>query len=202
MSSTQEFLIRWKTDRPHLPYRIVDGTTSAMGLEMLTDPRAWIVKDDDTLWDMTQERLCGLFIPPFQRPLVWDEARKISFVESAYLGIHLGTIVFNDALNLPMVEGRFDRTDRWLIDGQQRCNALWGYVNDEFAVFAGTPHEHRWSDLNTVERRFFHRIQIGYTKLQSNDEAHLRLVYDRLNFGGVAHTDDQRALPAPSEDAS
>ena len=188
------FIARWRKDRPHLPYRIVDGSSSAMGLEMLTDPRAWIVKDEDTLWDMTQPRLCGLFIPPFQRPQVWDLARKVAFVESAYLGIHLGTIVYNDALNLPMERGRFARTDRWLIDGQQRCNALWAYVNDEFPIFAGTPHQHRWSDLNIVEQRFFHRIQIGYTKLQSNDENHLRLVYDRLNFGGVAHTSEQRAL--------
>src|SRR3546814_20300893 len=78
-----------------LPYRIVDGTTSSMGLEMLVDPQAWIVKDEDTLWDMNQPRLCGLFIPPFQRPLVWEMDRKIAFIESAYLGIHLGTILFN-----------------------------------------------------------------------------------------------------------
>src|SRR3546814_5919378 len=71
-----------------------------MGLEMLVDPQAWIVKDEDTLWDMNQPRLCGLFIPPFQRPLVWEMDRKNAFIESAYLGIHLGTIVFNDALNL------------------------------------------------------------------------------------------------------
>src|SRR3546814_14998333 len=105
----------------------------------------------------------------------------------------------NDALNLPMVDGRFDPTDRWLIDGQQRCNALWSYVNDEFPIFVGTEHEHRWSDLNIVEQRFFRHIQIGYTKLQSNDENHLRMVYDRLNFGGVAHTDDQRATKVPSQ---
>src|SRR3546814_908347 len=182
-----------------LPYRIVDGTTSSMGLEMLVDPQAWIVKDEDTLWDMNQPRLCGLFIPPFQRPLVWEMDRKIAFIESAYLGIHLGTIVFKDALNRPMVDGRFDPTDRWLIDGQQRCNALWSYVNDEFPIFVGTEHEHRWSDLNIVEQRFFRHIQIGYTKLQSNDENHLRMVYDRLNFGGVAHTDNQRATKVPSQ---
>src|SRR3546814_2147481 len=61
------FIARWRAARPHLPYRIVDGTTSSMGLEMLVDPQAWIVKDEDTLWDMNQPRLCGLFIPPFQR---------------------------------------------------------------------------------------------------------------------------------------
>src|SRR3546814_7962414 len=82
---------------------------------MLVDPQAWIVKAEDTLWDINQPRLCGLFIPPFQRPLVWAMDRQIAFIESAYLGIHLGTIVFNDALNLPMVDGRFDPNDRWLI---------------------------------------------------------------------------------------
>src|SRR3546814_5854747 len=111
-----------------------------MGLEMLVDPQAWIVKDEDTLWDMNQPRLCGLFIPPFQRPLVWEMDRKIAFIESAYLGIHLGTIVFNDALNLPMVDGRFDPTDRWLIDGQQRrseehTSELQSLMRISYAVF-------------------------------------------------------------------
>lgn len=201
MTDDAAYRARWAEARPHLPYRIVEGTTSAMGLEMLVDPRAWIVKDDDHMWDMNQPRLCGLFIPPFQRPLVWDQARQISFIESAYLGLHLGTIVYNDALNLPMIGSRFAHTDRWLIDGQQRCSALAAYVADEFVIFRGTPHEHRWSELNTVETRYFHRIQIGYTKIESSDEQHLRMVYDRLNFGGMAHTENQRALPnagAPS----
>lgn len=195
MSRHDEFIADWKRRRPHLPYKIVDGSNSSMGLELLLDKDVWQYTKHDDMWDMSQPQLCGFFIPPFQRPLVWEESRKIAFIESAYLGLHLGTIVYNDALDLPMNGKRFHFTDRWLIDGQQRCNAIWGYVNDEFPVFAGAPHEHRWSELNIVEQRYFGHIQIGYTKIQSGDEQHLRMIYDRLNFGGVAHTDDQRALP-------
>lgn len=195
MTVSPAFRKDWCDRRPHLPYPVIDGTTSSMSLENLVNQAVWPMQRDDSCWE-AQPILCGFFIPPFQRPLVWDQARKVAFIESAFLGFHLGTIVYNDALNFPMVDGRFDRTDRWLIDGQQRCNALWGYVNDEFAIFAGTSHEHRFSDLNEVERRTFHAINIGYTRVRTNDEAELRMLYDRLNFGGVAHTEDQRALPA------
>lgn len=199
---SEAYRAKWAEMRPHLPYPTIDGTISSMPIELLTNPSVWIIKDDDPnaneLWDMSQPRLCGFFLPPFQRPLVWDEARMIAFVESAYLGIHLGTIVYNDGLDLPMKGSRFHFTDRWLIDGQQRCNALWNYVNDAFPIFVGTPHEHHWSDLNQTEQRTFKGIRIGYTELKIDDEQHLRLVYDRLNFGGVPHTEDQRALLAPS----
>jgi hypothetical protein len=196
MTRLDDYKRDWCQRRPHLPYKLVDGTISATSLEMLINPEVWAVKRGDTMYDMSQPLLCGFFVPPFQRPLVWDEARMVAFVESAYLGLHLGTLVYNDAMDLPMSGGKFHRTDRWLIDGQQRCNALWQYVNDAFPVFTGTSHEHRWSDLNELEQRTFGMIQIGYTKLTTGDEHELRTVYDRLNFGGVPHTEDQRALPA------
>src|SRR3546814_19847604 len=91
-----------------------------------------------------------------------------------------------------MVDGRFDPTDRWLIDGQQRCNALWSYVNDEFPIFVGTEHEHRWSDLNIVEQRLFRHLQIGYKKLQSNNENHLPMISDSSNLGGRTTTNERR----------
>src|SRR3546814_13952870 len=65
------FIARWSAARPHLPYRIVDGTTSSLGLELFGDPQAWLVRDEAELGDMHQSRLGGLFISTFQRPLDW-----------------------------------------------------------------------------------------------------------------------------------
>lgn len=202
MTTSPKYRSSWEQARPHLPFPVLDGAVSSISLEILVDPDAWTIKDHDPkasdLWDMSQPRLCGFFLPPFQRPLVWDTQRMIAFVESPYLGIHLGTIVYNNALDMPMENGRFNHTDRWLIDGQQRCSALWNYVQNAFPVFAGTPHEHHWSELNPVEQRYFYGRQIGCTKLESGNEEQLRLVYDRLNFGGVPHTENQRALSPQS----
>lgn len=176
----------------HLPVPLLDGNHTSTDLEMIMDP---IIKEDRMhMWDPDQRRISRFFLPPFQRPPVWSDQQKIRFVESAHLGITLGSLVVVDALNLGMqTNGRFARTDRWLLDGQQRVSALLAYRNDEIAVFAGTECEHRWSDLSEVERRRFQHGQIGIVKVATDDVDYCREVYDRLNFGGTAHTEDQRA---------
>ncbi|AXK43923.1 DUF262 domain-containing protein [Erythrobacter aureus] len=199
MYDTDEQKARWKADRPHLPLPIVDGEISSMMLDMLISEDTFPIREgrgDHDLWDMSQPRLSRFFLPPFQRPVVWDEQRMVRFVESAYLGISLGTIAYNNGHDFPTKNGRFVHTDNWLIDGQQRVTSIMRYVNDEFPIFVGTENEHRWSDLSVVEQRYFGHRQIGLIRLRSDNEDYLRLVYDLMNFGGVAHTEEQRALPA------
>lgn len=187
----------WQETHPHIPLPSFSGMTSSRPLEVLFDPQCWTIKRGDPaahrLWDMTQELDCGYFIPPFQRGIVWDNKRSASFIESAYLGISLGSIVYNDASEFETSTEAFPRTDRWLIDGRQRCSALWSYTRDMLTVFADSPFEHRWSDLTPLEQGHFCRIQIGFTKLAVEHEADLRLIYDRLNFGGVNHAEHERA---------
>lgn len=177
---------------PHLPMPLLDGSHSSIDLESIVEPRRH--EDYDHMWEPDQEMVGSYFLPPFQRPAVWTDAQKERFVESAHLGIPLGSIVIVDAMNLPMPgPERYAATDRWLIDGQQRCRALIDYRNDAITVLRGTPCEHRWSDLTERERRRFHRIQIGVIRIETDDVGHCREIYDRMNFGGTAHTQDQRA---------
>ncbi len=179
---------------PHLPEPLMRGMQTSMDLEMIIDPPQSLVDKSD-MWEPGQAQIGGYFLPPFQRPLVWSETQKERLVESALLGISIGTIVVVDAMNCPMPqEERFAATDRWLLDGQQRCAALIDYRNDKIRVFRGTPCEHGWSDLNTNERRRFWHIQIGVVKIQTDDPAYCREIYDRLNFGGTIHIEDQRAI--------
>lgn len=191
------FKIRSRGERhPHLPMQLMEATQTTADLEMITDPSASLVNMGD-MWDPDQPRLGGYFIPPFQRPLVWTTEQKERLVESALLGISIGTIVVVDAMNCPMQNpDRFAATDRWLLDGQQRCAALLDYREDRLTIFRGTECEHRWSDLTEIERRRFWRTQIGVLKVQTDDVEYCKEVYDRLAFGGTDHTDDQRAVKA------
>jgi hypothetical protein len=141
-----------------------------------------------------QRWLLGYAIPPFQRPLVWSREQQVRFVESAARGLHLGTWMYNDAQAFPeeAVGGRayLARTDRWLIDGQQRLNALHEFFSDAFPVFGKL-----WSEVSTSDRRRFLNQAFPAQEIQANDEAVLRRLYDTLNFGGVRHAEDQRACP-------
>jgi Uncharacterized conserved protein len=139
-----------------------------------------------------QEWLMGYALPPFQRPVVWDEERMVRFVESAIRGVHLGRFVYNNAKDAPMerVDGRevFHRTDRWLVDGQQRLTALERYFNDAFPVFGLL-----WSEVGERDRRRLLRTPFEAEEVSLTDETELRELYDLMNFGGIAHSPDQRA---------
>lgn len=170
-----------------IPEPIMRGTTGnttigELVLNLAMDPRY------AHLYEPDQDYLLGFFIPPFQRPHVWDQARSIRFVESAWLGIHLGTYVANSADDIVKSTGKFPRQDGWLIDGQQRLRALDGYFRDRYPVF-GT----LFSELTTREKRRFGQIVFARTTIREGDEQVLRELYNRLNFGGVAHTKNQRA---------
>lgn len=177
---------------PHLPVQLLDGNQTTTDFETFMDDR--YAHKDSSLWDMTQPMLCNYFIPPFQRPLVWSQDQKVRFIESALLGLHLGSIVVVDAMNCPMPsKDRFAATDRWLLDGQQRLSAIAAYRDDEITVFSDTDCEHRWSDLGVVERRKVWHIQMGVFKVATDDVDYCREVYNRLNFGGTPHESHQKA---------
>ena len=130
----------------------------------------------------------GLQLPSFQRPLVWTEAQSVRFIESAYMGFELGTYVVNSVLSVTMNMDVAAKYDGLLIDGQQRINAIRGYVNNEFKVFG-----YLWSELDPGDQMRFRRVVFSRGEITTTDDAVLRELYNRLNFGGTAHTEDQRA---------
>jgi hypothetical protein len=131
--------------------------------------------------------LLGHVLPPFQRPAVWKRTQAIRFIESAWLGIHLGIYVVNRMDK--WVRDRPHYTDLWLIDGQQRLRAIKSYLDGEFPVFGM-----RWTKLNRLERiRFENNVTFPCAILHEADEAKLRDLYNRLNFGGTPHKKSERA---------
>lgn len=124
----------------------------------------------------------GFNLPSWQRGLVWTDAQSISFIESAWRGINLGTYTYNQA-------GIGSPYDMLLIDGQQRMYALQRYLDDEFPVFGW-----HWSEVTESDRNAFDMgtIFAAYVT-RSEDEAFLRSYYNLMNFGGVAHKESERA---------
>ena len=136
--------------------------------------------------------LCWV-LPAWQRPEVWDEARKRRFIEGIFLGLGTGYYVvhqpdWDESGARPMAG--------WLIDGQQRLGALRDFVCHGLPIFDDV----RWDDLSAAQRRRFMSTNFPCIELAYQDDEHrLREIYDRLNFGGVAHSqaDRERARKAP-----
>ncbi len=139
-----------------------------------------------------QRWLAGYILPPFQRAFRWTEEQQVRFIESAARGLPLGTWTYNNAMDFPdvVVEGKryYNATDRWLIDGQQRIMTLVRFFEDAFPVYG-----YRWSEVPKVEQVKFLMQAFGANELRCADEAELRRIYNLMNFGGSAHTEDERA---------
>lgn len=125
----------------------------------------------------------GFALPTWQRGLVWTEAQSISFIESVWRGLPLGTYSYNRA-------SYKSPNDNLLIDGQQRLYAVERYISDHFPVFGLL-----WSELDKIDHRYFDMTPFGAFVTTTEDEAYLRSYYDLMNFSGTAHRDDERTNP-------
>lgn len=111
-------------------------------------------------------------IPDFQRGLVWTEAQKILFIESLIYGLPVGEYTLHKSKDY-IYE---------VLDGQQRWDAIFGYINNDFAVFGL-----KWEDLNETTKYAFlglpfsHRLVEGFTYEQKLE------AYNRLAYGGTPH---------------
>lgn len=126
-------------------------------------------------------RVLGFALPDFQRGVVWNEQMQISFIESVWKGVPIGTY----SINIVCDDDKFDGL---VIDGQQRLTAIQRYVDDEFPVFGGF-----FSELDNVQKRRWNNSTFGSYITDSTDEAFLRNYYNTLNYGGVAHKENERA---------
>lgn len=136
-----------------------------------------------------ERRLGWLVLPPFQRPAVWTVAQQIRFIESAWSGLPLGSLVYN---RTPNNEGQ---QDGWLLDGQQRINAVLNYTRDAFQV-AGS----YYGDLTATDHRHFSLIPFSALETHLTDTAAIEEVYDRLAYGGTPHEPKPYPLTNPSRE--
>jgi hypothetical protein len=137
----------------------------------------------------------GYIIPPFQRELVWTEEQKIRFVDSARRCVPLGTYTVNLTFGIPACK-RFDGSreyymgESWLLDGQQRLNALEEFFENKFPV-----HGMFWRDLDQgQQRQFLMTPNFSFYETQFQTELECRQYYDLMNFSGTPHREHERAM--------
>jgi len=87
----------------------------------------WMTKEDRFPNPKGLRTVMGMILPEWQRPFVWTDRQCISFIESAWRGVPLGTYTLNMRMGSPF--------DGYLIDGQQRMRAIERYLSDEYPVF-------------------------------------------------------------------
>lgn len=122
------------------------------------------------------ERQLGHFIlPPFQRPLVWTEYQKTRLIESIYLGLPIGSLIWN-------CTSWGHETDGWLLDGQQRMSAILEYATGNLRVNGWL-----YTDLPESEKSHFLRMSVSIIETNVRDSARCLDLYERLAYGGTPH---------------
>lgn len=170
-----------------MPTRLLQGHARSTSIDTVFCERRMRLEREAEYYPPGRQ-VCGYTLPSWQRDIKWSEDQCVRFVESAWLGLHLGTWVSNA---MDWSKDGAHPLSGVLVDGQQRFFALDQYWNDAFPVFG-----HRWSDLPVIERRRFLSTPFASTELEVWDERILREIYDRLNFGGTPHLETERAITA------
>lgn len=122
-----------------------------------------------------ERQLGGFILPPFQRPQVWTTEQQVRLIESLYRGMPVPALVWNQSENVAEVDG-------WLLDGQQRMNAILGYVHGRFPVDGWL-----YPDLPDIEHRHFERMHVAIIETRLDSLEACLDIYDRLAYGGTPH---------------
>ena len=152
--------------------------------------------DGPEMYPWADRFVMGFPLPSWQRPLVWTREQKVRFIASIWSGVDIGSYMVNDQykfIGIGTDKVHYQKFSEVLLDGQQRLNAIQGYLLNEFSVEDATGVARYWSDLPRRERRRFGGFHFARANIKSWDEGMLRLAYDLRSFGGTAHTEDQRA---------
>lgn len=111
--------------------------------------------------------------PPFQRNLVWRTIHKIDFIKTILLGFPFPQIFLaKGELNAEELT-----TTSVVVDGQQRMNAILGYIDNEYAVDG-----QHYKDLSKIERDDFLKYEIAIIELDMEaDDENIIEIFQRLN---------------------
>ena len=138
---------------------------------------------------------------PYQRGNVWGVERQRALVESLLDGTPIPAIIMNDRFRGKFSAEGYDQDRNWsfaVIDGKQRITAIQSFVADKFTVpadwFEASDIDEEaegkenivFSDLRKSFTRSFKMITIPVAEGQFPTLEAEKLIFDRVNFGGVA----------------
>lgn len=181
-----------------MPYPKLSVNTSPRTLGELYEGALAFRKDMSNLeqrYPWADRFVCGMPLAPWQRPVVWNEAMQRRFIDALWARVDTGSYMVNEWVELTGRGEEMCYLSDIVIDGQQRLTSLERYFNDEIPATALDGRLLLFSEITKGDRRFFKNRVFPRASIITNDEQVLREAYDMRAFGGVRHTETQRALP-------
>ncbi|RCJ19432.1 hypothetical protein A6770_31845 [Nostoc minutum NIES-26] len=125
-----------------------------------------------------------LFIPDYQREMVWDEDRQSKFIESVMLDLPIPYIFVAD------ISESEDLARLEVIDGTQRIRTLTSFIKNELKLKnlekLTTLNGFTFQDLMPPRQRRFNRTTIRMIQLtEAADEEIRRDLFERINSGSL-----------------
>jgi hypothetical protein len=142
------------------------------------------------------EDINELYIPDYQRDLVWTEARQSKFIESLLLGLPIPYIFVAD-LRPEQEDEEEDLGRLEIVDGTQRIRTLDKFLNNELKLCELEKltklNNFRFGDLPLARQRRFNRATIRMIVLtEKADEETRRDTFERINTGSVELNDMEK----------
>ena len=166
--------------------KTVDYKTTEYPVEVL------VRKYRDGLDEDTSE----LYIPDYQRDIIWEENRQSKFIESIFLGLPIPYIFVAD-LRPKQEEDEDDLGRLEIVDGTQRIRTLDRFLNNELKLSEleklKNLNNFKFSDLPLARQRRFNRASIRMIVLtEKADEETRRDMFERINTGSVQLNDMEK----------
>lgn len=114
--------------------------------------------------------------PFFQRKLVWRKEHKVEFIKTILFNYPFPEVYFSDASNDVSQLGK----NKWVIDGQQRINAIQEYFSEE-GDFQNARIT-KYKELPPLEQKAFLDYEVSVRELGEMSDEMLRLIFTRINL--------------------
>lgn len=128
-----------------------------------------------SLLNLVNDIRAGRLIPDayFQRNLVWREVHKRDFIETILKGYPFPQIFISKG----KVDVETMSTVSCIVDGQQRCNAVAGFIEGDFEVGGKT-----YSTLSEAQKSDFLKYEVAVIELElENDDPKVQEIFQRIN---------------------
>ncbi len=140
------------------------------------------------------EDLNEIYIPDYQREMIWPDDHQSKFIESIFLGLPIPYIFVAD---LRPEEEEEDLGRLEIIDGTQRIRTLDRFLKNELKLCGlkklARLNDFRYSDFSLARQRRFNRATIRMIVLTDKaDEEVRRDLFERINTGSISLNDMEK----------
>lgn len=162
--------------------KVVDYDTKEYPVEVIVQKYREGLEDD----------INELYIPDYQRELIWPDDHQSKFIESIFLGLPIPYIFVAD---LRPEEEDLARLE--IVDGTQRIRTLNRFVQNDLELCGLKKLEalnnFKFQDLSLARQRRFNRSTIRMIVLTAKaDEAVRRDLFELINTGSIALNDMEK----------